>query len=103
MLEQFNRREFLHVTAAGGALYLAGSSLFAARAHGKGSKIISPGCRGSKVKVARIYMGTDYGLWPTPKLSLRDEIRSYEAQFARFSDELSDVDFVVDELVKSVD
>jgi hypothetical protein len=103
MLDPINRRAFLHMTAASGAVYLASSGVLATSAYGRGSKLVSPGCRGTKVKVARIYMGTDHGLWPTPKLNLRAEIRAYEAQFAKLADELSDVDFVVDELVTSAD
>ena len=69
----------------------------------KGSRLVSPGCRGSKVKVARIYMGSSHGLWPKPKLNFREEIRRYESEFAKLKDELSDVDFVVDELVTTTE
>jgi hypothetical protein len=103
MSEHINRREFLQVTAAGGAVYLAGSTLFGAAAQAKGTTLISPGCRTSKVQVARIYMGTKTGLWPTPKLDFRQEIRSYEAQFTKLGDQLGDVNFAVDELVTSPD
>ena len=44
-------------------------------------------------------MGTSHGLWPKPKLNLRNEVRFYESEFAKLKDELSDVDFVVEELV----
>ena len=75
MSGEINRREFLQITA-GGVTYFAGSSLFAADAGSGGSKLISPGCRRSKVKVARLYVGTKGGLWPTPKLNFRDEMES---------------------------
>jgi len=97
-----NRREFLQITA-GGAAYFAGAGVFAGRAQAAGSKLVSPGCRKSKVKVARLYMGTSAGLWPKPKLSFQDEIRLSEAQFAKFGQEMADVDFVVDEIVASVE
>ncbi|KPK76174.1 MAG: hypothetical protein AMJ79_07755, partial [Phycisphaerae bacterium SM23_30] len=64
-----------------------------------GPRLISPGCRRSKVKVARIYMGTLHGLWPKPNLDLKNEVRFYQSEFARLKDELTDVDFTVDELV----
>ena len=102
MAEQIDRREFLQMAAAGGAVYVAGASGLVAGARARGAELVSPGCRRSKVKVARIYMGTATGLWPKPNLDFRQEIRAYEAQFAKMSSELSDVDFVVDELVTSV-
>jgi len=105
MNSPLNRREFLHLSAAAGALYLTGfgcqgPSLPLSRRH---PKLISPGCRKSKVKVARIYMGTSGGLWPKPKLDLKKEIRFYESEFAKHQEELADVDFVVDELVTSAE
>ncbi|UCD49666.1 MAG: hypothetical protein JSW27_19300 [Phycisphaerales bacterium] len=101
MAQQIDRREFLRISAGAGAIYLAGAGPFARAAQGPGAGLVSPGCRRSKVKVARLYMGTTHGLWPKPNLDLRQEIRAYEAQFAKLQGELSDVDFVVDELVTS--
>jgi len=43
------------------------------------------------------------GLWPKPNLDLKEEVRFYESQFAKLKNELSDVDFVVDELVTSAE
>ncbi|MCU0914629.1 MAG: hypothetical protein MUC88_08710 [Planctomycetes bacterium] len=100
MSGQINRREFLELTA-GGALCFAGAGLFAGRARAAGTKLISPGCRRSKVKVARLYMGTKTGLWPKPKLNFQEEIAFYGRQFAKLSGELADVDFTVDSLVTS--
>jgi hypothetical protein len=102
MSGQVNRREFLQI-AAGSGVYLAGAGIFAGSARAAGSKLVSPGCRRSKVKVARIYVGTAEGLWPKPKLSFQEEIRVYEAQFAKFGGEMADVDFVVDEIVTSAE
>lgn len=96
-----NRREFLHLAAVGGTLCLSGSSLWASGSRSKAAKLISPGCRKTKVKVARLYMGTSHGLWPKPNLDFQKEIRFYESEFAKLKDELSDVDFAVDELVTS--
>jgi hypothetical protein len=102
MKKEINRREFLQLTAAGSALCLAGigcqGPVVLSR---KSPGLISPGCRRTKVKVARIYMGTSHGLWPKPKLDLENEVRFYESRFAELKDELADVDFVVDELITS--
>jgi len=101
MRKEINRREFIQLTLAGSALCLGGIPAFGANP--KGSKLISPGCRGTKVKVARFYMGTSHGLWPKPKLDFKNEIRFYEAEFEKMKDELSDVEFVIDELVSSAE
>ncbi|UCF15963.1 MAG: hypothetical protein JSW59_00605 [Phycisphaerales bacterium] len=103
MERQIERREFLKWTAEGSALCLVGPSILAFSTGSKASRLISPGCRGTKVKVARIYMGTSHGLWPKPKLDFDSEIRFYESQFAKLKDELSDVEFVVDQIVTSAD
>ena len=102
MEKEINRREFLQLTAGGCALCLGSSGILAFGANPARSRLISPGCRRTKVKVARIYMGTpgnDY--WPKPGLDLKKEVRFYESEFAKLKDELSDVDFVLDELVGS--
>lgn len=103
MEKKTSRREFIQLTAAGGALCLAGPALSAFGAGQRGSRLVSPGCRGTKVKVARFYMGTSQGLWPKPKLDFKSEIGLYESQFAKLKDELSDVEFVIDQLVSSPD
>jgi len=101
--KEMKRREFLKVATAGAGVGLSlGSSRIAAfGATPKGSRLISPGCRGSKVKVARIYMANPEGLWPKPNLDLKNEVRFYENKFAELKGELSDVEFVVDELITS--
>ncbi len=103
MNNKMNRREFVQLTVAGSALCLGGSGILAFGANPKGSRLISPGCRGTKVKVARIYIGTLGGLWPKPKLDFRKEIQFYESEFAKLKDELSDVEFVVDRLISSAE
>ncbi len=103
MKKEINRRKFLQITAGGSALCLGGSGILAFGANPKRSRLISPGCRRTKVKVARIYMGTSHGLWPKPKLNLKNEVRFYESEFAKLKHELSDVEFVVDELVTSAE
>jgi len=95
------RREFLQLAAAGGGLFLSRFNLLVFGASQKASKLISPGCRRTKVKVARLYIGNSSGLWPKPNLNFKEEIGFYESEFAKLKEELSDVDFVVDELVTS--
>jgi hypothetical protein len=102
MKTEINRREFLQMTAAGSALYF-GSGVLAMGTESGGSKLISPGCRGTKVKVARLYIGIPGALWPKPEMDLSSEIKSYESQFAKFKGELQDVDFVPDQLITSVE
>ncbi len=101
MSDSLNRREFLQITATGSALCLAAPGMLAFGAKSEKTKLISPGCRRSKVKVARIYMGNAKGLWPKPNLDFQQEIKSYETEFGKLKDELSDVEFVVDDLVTS--
>jgi len=103
MDKEINRRKFLQITAAGSALFLGSSGILAFGANPGGSRLISPGCRGTKVKVARIYMGTSHGLWPEPRMDLRKEIRFYESEFAKLKDELADVEFVIDRLITSAE
>ena len=100
MNKELNRREFVQLSIAGGAFCLGGSGLLFG-AGLKGSKLISPGCRGTKVKVARFYMGTSHGLWPEPRMDFKKEIEFYESEFKKLKNELSDVEFVIDQVVSS--
>ncbi len=102
MDKKIDRREFLQIAAAGSALGVGGLNVLASGGNPRRSRLISPGCRKSKVKVARIYMGTpssDY--WPKPNLDLKKEVKFYESEFAKLKGQLSDVEFVVNELVGS--
>ena len=101
MPNELKRREFLQMTVAGTALSLGVANAAPSMTTSGASKLISPGCRRSKVKVARLYMGTLKGLWPKPHLNLQDEIRSYHSDFEKMQGELSDVEFVVDQVVTS--
>jgi len=102
MRERIGRREFLQLTAAAGALCLDGRGVLALGANSGRSKLVSPGCRRSKVKVARLYMGKPNNpYWPQPNLNIEKEITFYESEFAKLKDELADVEFAVDELVSS--
>ncbi len=101
MIHGIQRREFLQLTTAATAFGLAGSNLVTFAASPSPAKLISPGCRRSKVKVARLYMGNPAGLWPKPNLNLEEEVRSYRTAFDGMKDELADVEFFVDRLVTS--
>jgi hypothetical protein len=97
------RRAFLQVAAAGSAVFLGAGRMPGAYAGAGGAAIISPGCRKSKVRVAKVYMGIPNALWPTPKMDLNAEVQRYEAEFAKRGGEFADVEFVVSELVTSPD
>jgi hypothetical protein len=103
MQKEINRRDLLKFAAAGGAAYLAAPGMSAFCAWPQTSKLISPGCRRSKVKVAKIYLGIPQSHYPNPDLDLKKEVRFYESEFEKLKNELADVDFVVDELVSSVE
>lgn len=104
MKKGINRRDFVKLSAAGSALLFAGSNMLTWKANAAtSSKLISPGCRTSRVKVARIYIANPEGLWPKPKLDFKKEIQFYESEFMKMKDEFSDVDFVVDQLITSPD
>ena len=64
-------------------------------------KLISPGCRRSKVKIARLYFGVPKAHYPNPAIDPVSEMHVYQAHFDKLKGELADVDFVVDELVGS--
>jgi hypothetical protein len=97
------RREFLALTATTGAAFLTAPDFLTCAPRQLVPGLISPGSRRTKVRVARIYMGTSDGLWPKPNLDFQSEIRSYESKLAALKDEFSDVEFVVDELVTRPD
>jgi hypothetical protein len=101
MPRDIKRRDFIQLSTAGVALGLGWQSAMAFAAGPSGSKLISPGCRRSKVKVARIYLGYPRAGWPSPEMDLDEEIRSYKATFETLKGELADVEFVVDQLVAS--
>jgi hypothetical protein len=91
----------MQVTAAGTVAGL-GALGPAAPASGAGTTtLVSPGCRRSKVKVARVFLGSSHGLWPKPKLDLDEEVRSYKAAFDGMKEEMADVEFPIDQLVTS--
>ena len=102
MFRTIQRREFLQFTIAGTA-GLTLSSFIARTTAAAGSPLISPGCRRSKVKVARLYVGNPQGLWPKPDLQLEEEARGYQATFDSLQQELGDVEFVPDQIVTSAE
>jgi hypothetical protein len=103
MEKEINRRDLLKFAAAGSAVFLAGQGMSAFGERWQRSKLISPGCRRSKVKVAKIYIGIPQSHYPNPDLDLQKEVRFYESEFAKLKNELTDVEFVVDQLISSVE
>ncbi len=102
MTRGLNRRAFIQLSAAAGAaICFSRPKLWALREREEGSPLISPGCRRTKVKVARLYMAIPGSPWPKPTLNLQDEIAFYRAEFSRMKDEFADIEFPVDELVTS--
>lgn len=101
MSTKMHRRAFLQATIAGGAVYYLGARGLWAAGSAPSSRLISPGCRRSKVRVGRIYMSGTPHLWPTPKMDLDAEMRKYQAEFDRLGPELADVEFVGNALVTS--
>jgi len=99
MSQEPTRRQFLQAAAAVGAMGFAGLGCQGPALQAPRPALISPGCRKSKVRVAKIYMGRPGALWPTPTLDLEQEVARYERHMAGMSDAFADVDFVVDELV----
>jgi hypothetical protein len=95
-----SRRDFVQLSLGGGALYLGGGLGSGTRA-AAGSATAAG--RASGARIARLYLGTPHGHWPTPKMDLHAEIRRYEEAFAKFGKEFADVDFAPDALVTSVD
>lgn len=97
-----NRRTFLLRSATalcGGACWLTSAAPLADGCPLQGSPLVSPGCRRSKVRVARLYLGKPDAHWPTPKLDLAAERREYETAFAGMREAFADIEFFVDELV----
>jgi L-arabinose isomerase len=103
MSHELGRREFLQASVAGGVMCFTLSRFASAQAAGAAPALISPGCRGTKVKVARLYLVGTNKMWPTPTLDVSAERKRYEAEFDRMKDDFADVDFVVDEAVQSAD
>jgi len=101
MTDTFGRREFLQIAVAGGALYVGTRGAFGQAAEGKPLQLISPGCRRSKVRVGKVYMGKPRAHWPTPKMDLTAEMQKYEGEFARMGKAFADVEFVCNELITS--
>jgi len=101
MGQPVKRREFLQLSLAGTALGFGGSGLLAATPAPRATKLLSPGCRRSKVKVARLFVATEGGPWPNPKMDVAAEIRTYKAAMESMKSDFADVEFVVDQMVIS--
>jgi hypothetical protein len=101
-----DRRSFLRhsLAAAGGCAFcLPADNLLALQASPNTAALISPGCRRSKVRVAKLYLGVPRALWPTPKMDLDAEMRRYEAFFRQAQKDFADVEFCTNQLVTKKD
>ncbi|MFA4028581.1 MAG: hypothetical protein GDYSWBUE_000597 [Candidatus Fervidibacterota bacterium] len=86
------------------AIGMVGAFAAAKMVHCEKQKLISPGCRRSMVKVAKLYLGVPRAHWPTPLLDLNAEVQRYEAEFEKLKGgELRDVNFTVTKLITSVE
>ena len=102
MSKGLRRREFIQLAAAGSAMCVAGPRLwpFAATGQGQASRLISPGCRGTKVKVARLFVAIPRAIGPSQRsTSSRRSLST--GRIRPDEDEFADVDFAVDALVTS--
>ena len=70
-----NRRQFLRTSASACVLCLGASHVCTAQAQAMAPALVSPGCRTSKVRVGKVYLGIPGALWPTPELDLNAEIQ----------------------------
>lgn len=94
-----NRRQFMQAGLGSVALYLGKGGLITMAARPRELRLISPGCRKSRVKVARLYLGVPKAHYPNPAMDLAAERKAYDDRFIQYKDELPDVDFFVDELI----
>jgi len=94
-----NRRDFLRVCAGGCLACLGGCSWNGPGAVPRPRDLVSPGCRRSRLRLGRLYVGVPKAHYPNPAIDPAAERAAYEAAFAKQRDEFADVDFVVDELV----
>ncbi len=102
LVRGLDRRAFLQrslILAGGCACCLRAGTLFARQSAPPVTTLISPGCRRSKVKVAKLYLGVPKAHWPTPKMDLEDEMQRYEAAFGQMKKDFADVDFFVNQIV----
>lgn len=100
---KMKRRKFIQSAATGCAFCMCAGRALAGPQESMGPVLVSPGCRKSKVRVAKLYLGIPQAHWPHPKMDLVTESQRYEAEFLRMRKEFSDVDFVVNELVTAKD
>ncbi len=101
---QCTRRTFIRMAVGSGLVWMTHPGVTAFGQTGRANpRLVSPGCRTTRVKVARIFLGTAEGLWPKPGLDFQEEMNSYRRRFESMRDDLGDIDFVVDSLVTSAE
>lgn len=96
-----DRRSFLRLSlAAGGcACCLHAGGLLAGTLSSSTTTLVSPGCRCSKVKIVKLYLGIPKAHWPTPTLELDPEKQRYEAVFA--GKDFADIEFLGNQIVST--
>lgn len=100
MNADLNRRGFLQLSTLGAAACAAGWHVAPLAAQGAAAPyLVSPGCRGTKVRVARLYLGVPNAHWPTPSMKLEEEVARYNAEMAQRPRAFADIDFALDEVV----
>lgn len=97
------RRSFIQVSTLGIMVFLDSLGSESNTSYAKTPTLISPGCRTSKVKIAKLYLGKANALWPTPTLDIHQEMQMYEDRFAAMREQFSDIEFVTNALVTSVE
>lgn len=103
-LAELSRRQFLFRTAAfsGACAFCLGQCpAWAAASETCCPSLVSPGCRKSKVRVAKYYLGKPDAHWPTPKLQLDAERARYEAYFNKETEAFKDVEFVGNQVISN--
>jgi len=95
---EMKRRQFLGSVMASSA-FLAGVGGMTAAGAQTGIPIISPGCRTTKMKIAKLYLGVPNAHWPTPEMDIVQERNRYEAEFGKRAKEFADCEFTVNELI----
>lgn len=103
MGRDIKRRTFIELTAASGAMFLGASSFLANPCCAAPPALVSPGCRKSKVKIAKLYLGKPNAHWPSPNVDINMEMLKYEDDFTRMKESFADVDFSANELITAPD
>lgn len=98
MGKEILRRDFFSTTATGSlclSAMMRSASAFAIEAAPRQRKGMS------KTRVARLYMGRPHPGWPMASVDLAQEMKGYEAEFAKLQPAFEDIEFVGNNLVST--